>query len=126
MSISIFSFQDYLDQLAKRMRLGDDDYSPYSSPQESSDPMDIEDSEPGTPDYNEHFTKNVFKGAATVAPDGSIRERIIKLQKTVGQLSGFNVLHYWSTEDDDDLKKLAAVVLALPVTQVTMERAFKV
>lgn len=86
--------------------------------------MDTDDSEPTTPDFIARFDKPILKSTPKVYPEGSLRERIINLQNRPGKQSGFNVLNYWSIEPDADLMKLAAVVLAVPVTQVTVERAF--
>lgn len=125
----IFPSQDYLELLARRMRLSDDytsspPYDSQSQQQDTSDAMDTDDSEPITPDFIARFDKSILKSTPKVCPEGSLRERIINLQNRPGKQSGFNVLNYWSIEPDADLMKLAAVVLAVPVTQVTVERAF--
>lgn len=124
---SFFSTQDYLELLARRMRLSDE-YS--SSPsheslsQDSSEAMDTDDSEPNTPDFTSSFDKPILKTASKVCPDGSLRDRIIKLQTRAGKPSAFKVLNYWSIDPDPNMKMFAAVVLAVPVKQVNMERAF--
>lgn len=79
---------------------------------------------PGLYDKLDAFLYEDLPQPATTGSYSTIRERILKLRERT--VTRQHVLDYWraNCSSDPGLEKLAKIVLALPVTQVTVERAF--
>lgn len=62
--------------------------------------------------------------SSRTATDRSIRQKLTQLAN--GKMASLetNVLQYWRNNNNNDMKKLAQIALAVPATQVSVERAF--
>lgn len=88
----------------------------------SSTPMETEDLPLFSPRLMATFDYLLYNGQST-----AIRERIVALQQRDKEhVMLTNVMGYWATAapHDPEMAAIAAVVLAAPATQVTVERAF--
>lgn len=56
--------------------------------------------------------------------DRSIRQKLTVLANVKMASLETNVLQYWRNNNNNDMKKLAQIALAVPATQVSVERAF--
>lgn len=80
---------------------------------------------PESPTISQQFDSIFNANSALPLSNLSFRDRLIQLEDRDFQSSDTDVLSYWSKiRGDPEMSAIAAVVLAIPVTQVFVERSF--